>query len=287
MKRLLITLMVAIVAIAGIIPEAEAKRFGGGRSFGTQRAAPTQPSAPAQNNLNRQQTAQPAGAAPAPRNRSWLGPVAGLAAGLGLAALFSHLGLGEEMATFAMLALLAFGGLMLFRMLTRRAGAAPAMQRTAYAGPNGTTPTDLAPPADHHLTGGSGAAAASDPELAAFDAEAFVRQAKLQFIRLQAAHDECNLDDIRAFTTPEVFAEISLQTDERGRAAQRTDILELEARVVEVAREGDSFVVSVHFSGLLREGADSTPEHFSEIWHLVRSIHGTQGWVIAGIQQIN
>lgn len=284
MKRLFITLMVAIVAIAGIIPEAEAKRFGGGRSFGTQRAAPTQPSTPAQNNLNRQQTAQPAGAAPAPRNRSWLGPVAGLAAGLGLAALFSHLGLGEEMASFFMLALLAFGGFMLFRMLTRRAGTSP-LQRAAYAGPTPAGGADPAPVETHHVVGGS--AATSDPELAAFDADAFVRQAKLQFIRLQAAHDECNLDDIRAFTTPEVFAEISLQTDERGRAAQRTDILELDAQVVEVAREGDSFVVSVRFSGLLREDADSAPEQFSEIWHLIRSIHGTQGWVIAGIQQIN
>ncbi|MBI1906142.1 MAG: Tim44 domain-containing protein [Rhodocyclales bacterium] len=282
MKHLLISLMVAIIAIAGLIPEAEAKRFGGGRSFGTQRTAPTQPAAPTQNNLSRQQTPQPGTTAPPPRNRSWLGPVAGLAAGLGLAALFSHLGLGEEMATFAMLALLAFGGVMVFRMLTRRAGAAPALPRAAYAGP---APDDPAPNGALHTVGGS--AAASDPELAAFDADAFVRQAKLQFIRLQAAHDECNLDDIRAFTTPEVFAEISLQSDERGRAAQRTDILELDAQVVEVAREGSSFVVSVRFSGLLREGADSSAEHFSEIWHLSRSTNGAQGWLIAGIQQLN
>jgi predicted lipid-binding transport protein (Tim44 family) len=284
MKRLLITLMVAVIALAGLIPEAEAKRFGGGRSFGTQRAAPTQPTAPAQNNLNRQQTPQPGGAAPAPRNRSWMGPVAGLAAGVGLAALFSHLGLGEEMASFAMLALLAFGGFMLFRMLSRRAGAAPAMQRAAYAGAGSAGAADVAPAGTYHTA--VGPAVTSDPELAAFDADAFVRQAKLQFIRLQAAHDECNLDDIRAFTTPEVYAEISLQADERGRAAQRTDILELDAQVVEVAREDDRFVVSVRFSGLLREGVDSAPEHFNEIWHLIRDINGKQGWIIAGIQQL-
>lgn len=282
MKHLFITLMVTFVAIAGIIPEAEAKRLGGSRSFGTQRAAPTQPTTPAQNNLSRQQTTQPAGAAPTPRNRSWLGPVAGLAAGLGLAALFSHLGLGEEMASFFMLALLAFGGFMLFRMLTRRPGAAP-MQREAYASPTPAETVDRAPAQTRHVGGGS--AAVSDPELAAFDAEAFVRQAKSQFIRLQAAHDECNLDDIRAFTTPEVFAEISLQINERGRAAQRTDILDLDARVIEVAREGSSYVVSVHFSGLLREDPDCAPERFSETWHLTRPASGDQGWVIAGIQQ--
>lgn len=280
MKHLLITLIVALMAIAGVIPEAEAKRLGGSRSFGTQRAAPTQPSTPTQNNINRQQSPQPATAAPAARNRSWLGPVAGLAAGLGLAALFSHLGLGEEMASFVMLALLAFGGMMLFRMLTRRVGAAPALQRSAYAGP---APVDFTAAASDLRA--AAPASAADDELGAFDAAAFVRQAKLQFIRLQAAHDECNLDDIRAFTTPEVFAEISLQTGERGRATQRTDILELDAQVMEVAREGDSFIVSVNFSGLLREGVDHAPEPFSEIWHLTRPVSGGQGWVIAGIQQ--
>jgi hypothetical protein len=38
-----------------------------------------------------------------------MGPVAGLAAGLGLAALASHLGFGDELASMVMLGLLAAG----------------------------------------------------------------------------------------------------------------------------------------------------------------------------------
>ena len=47
-------------------------------------------------------------AAAAPAKRSWMGPIAGLAAGLGLAALASHFGFGEELANMMMFALIAF-----------------------------------------------------------------------------------------------------------------------------------------------------------------------------------
>jgi len=57
-----------------------------------------------------------------------------------------------------------------------------------------------------------------------FDAEAFVRQAKVNFLRLQAANDAGNLDDIREFTSPEMYAEIKLDIDERHGATQRTEV---------------------------------------------------------------
>ena len=98
--------------------ESEAKRLGGGRASGMQRQAPAKQadtSPPAQN-ATPNQAAKPAQAAPANAaapaaaqagKRSWMGPIAGLAAGLGLAALASHLGFGEELANFMMIALLA------------------------------------------------------------------------------------------------------------------------------------------------------------------------------------
>jgi len=57
---------------------------------------------------------------------------------------------------------------------------------------------------------------------AAFDSEGFTRIAKMIFIRLQAANDEANLDDLRKFTTPELFASLRLELQERGNAAQPT-----------------------------------------------------------------
>jgi predicted lipid-binding transport protein (Tim44 family) len=51
---------------------------------------------------------------------------------------------------------------------------------------------------------------------AAFDSEGFSRTAKMIFIRLQAANDTADLDDLRRFTTPELFASIRLEIQERG-----------------------------------------------------------------------
>ncbi len=108
MKKFLLALCVAMVGLGGALHDAEAaKRMGGGKSFGSQRdsttmqrdAAPA-PSSP-QNASAMQRQAQPAAPAGAaqPAKRSWMGPLAGLAAGIGLAALASHLGFGEEMAS--------------------------------------------------------------------------------------------------------------------------------------------------------------------------------------------
>jgi predicted lipid-binding transport protein (Tim44 family) len=213
----------------------------------------------------------------APKKNSWMGPLAGLAAGLGLAALFSHFGLGGEMASFLMLALLAMAAFMLFRFFMRRNAPAPAMQ---YAGMPRNVPAAFdATPA----TMGSGHATHSFPP--GFDAEAFAREAKLNFIRLQAAFDAGNLDDLRAFTSPEVFAEIRMQLAERGEAAQTTDVVTINAEVLEAVDEGNQHIVSVRFTGLVREAADQAAMPLDEIWHLTKSVSGQGGWVIAGIQQ--
>jgi len=274
MKRILISLFAVFIGFSFVTHDAEARRLGGSKSFGMQRSAPAR-----QNAAPTPQRQQP-GAAPtaAPNKRSWMGPLAGLAAGLGLAALFAHLGMGEGMANFLMLALLAMAAFMLFRFFMRRnaPAAAPAMQ---YAGmPQGTPAAfDQTPAA---LGGGS--VGAFPP---GFDADAFAREAKLNFIRLQAAFDAGNLDDLRAFTSPEVFAEIRMQLAERGDAAQTTDVMTLDAEVLEAVDEGNRHVVSVRFTGLVRETADQSALPLDEVWHLTKPASGQGGWVIAGIQQ--
>ncbi len=127
MKHFLISLFAVFISFGLVVQDAEARRLGGSKSFGMQRSAPAK-----QNAAPTPQRQQPGAAPTAAPKRSWMGPIAGLAAGLGLAALFSHLGLGEEMANFLMLALLAMAAFMLFRWFMRRnAPAAPAAQ---YAG---------------------------------------------------------------------------------------------------------------------------------------------------------
>lgn len=275
MKTFLISLFAVFLGFGLVAHDAEAKRLGGGKSFGMQRSAPAKKeAAPAP---QRQQTAG-APAQAAPQKRNWMGPIAGLAAGLGLAALASHLGLGEEMANVLMLALLAMGAFLLFRMFMRRNAPQPAMQ---YAGMPQHAPAafDATP-----LASGSGHATRSFPP--GFDAAAFAREAQVNFIRLQAAFDAGNLDDLRAFTSPEVFAELSMQIAERGTDAQGTDVLNVAAEVLDAVDEDQRHVVSVRFTGTAREAANQPAEPFDEVWHLSKPADGPGGWVISGIQQV-
>ncbi|MBI2308119.1 MAG: Tim44 domain-containing protein [Rhodocyclales bacterium] len=308
MNKFLALAAAVIVGFTLNINDAEAaRRLGGGSSTGMQRQA-TPPAKNTQAAPAQQQQAAPtqagaAAAAPAAQpKRSWLGPVAGLAAGLGLAALASHLGFGEGLANFMMIALLALVvvGVIGYFMRKKAGAQAPGMQYAAAgADVGGSAPRpEFTPaggssyaPAAAAATGAAAVAGAASGAVggnipADFDAESFARNAKVNFIRLQAANDAANLDDIREFTSPEMFAEIKLAIDERKGAPQETDVVELNAQVIDVAEEGNRYVVSVHFSGLIREDRNAGAESFSEIWHMVKPADGSRGWTVAGIQQV-
>lgn len=116
-----------------------------------------------------------------------------------------------------------------------------------------------------------------------FDAAGFERIAKMIFIRLQAANDAGQVDDLRKFTTPELFASLRLDLQERGGAAQQTDVMELHAELIDTAQEHGQWVATVRFTGLIREEVDAGAEPFDELWHLVRPLDESRDWAIAGI----
>ena len=295
MKFFTMLALVLGLSLSGVAMDAEAKRFGGGRSLGMQRqAAP--PKAPA--NATPAAPAAAGAAAAAPK-RSWMGPLAGIAAGLGLAALASHLGFGEGFGSILLIGLAVMAGLAIFKMVMRKRaeaqgggagmqgmryahetpGAAQggsAFERPASAGSAGSM-------IGSNLGGGASAAGRSIP--ADFDVAAFERNAKVNFIRLQAAHDAGDLDDIRQFTSPEMFAEIRMDLSERQGAVNKTDVLDLQAAVTEVVEETDRYIVSVRFTGSVREDDAPAPEAVDEIWHMTKPVSGSGGWVVSGIQQ--
>jgi len=292
MKSLVLTLVMSLAAASMLPATAEARRLGGGAPAGMQRSVPPRaaPEAlPARTATPAAQQAPAAAAAPAvaPR-RSWMGPIAGLAAGLGIAALMSHFGMGAGMGNFFTLLLMAGLAFFAIRFLMRRfapsGNAAPAGMQFAGAGAP-MTPTPAFQP-----TGTLPASTATVLPLqgnrlpADFDAPAFERIAKMIFIRLQAANDAGDLNDLRAFTTPEMFATVKLELQERGAAVQRTDVVRVDAEVLEVASEAERQIVSVRFHGLIREEVDAVAAPFDEIWHLVKPADGSREWAIAGIQ---
>ena len=303
MKSFALMTAALVLGLTLITGDAEAaKRLGGGKSAGMQReSVSTQKStnaAPAPGTPAPSQAAAPAsqgaaGAAAAQPKRSWMGPLAGLAAGLGLAALASHFGFGEGLANMMMIGLLIMAVVMVIGFIMRRRAAAnqPAMageMQYAGAGPDFPRSLDVQPaPSSPAAFGGAAPAPAATGGgniPAGFDVDAFVRNAKVNFIRLQAANDAGNLEDIREFTTPEMFGEIKLNFVDRGQAAQQTDVVTVNAEVLDVAEESERYIVSVHFTGLIREAANTPAEPFDEIWHMVKPRSGG-GWVLAGIQQ--
>ena len=270
MKRFLTLLTSAFICLALFSTTVDARRLGGGGNFGKQRAIPHQAQkAPA--------PAQPAPASAPNRNR-WLGPLAGLAIGAGLASIFAGHGLGGDMmGSLLLLLLVAGGGVWLMSRLNK--AQQPAMQ---YAG-SIREPV----PENRPTFGGTMSAPMSMPSSIPHDfpLETFLRNGKTSFIRLQAANDRKDLDDIREYTTPEMFAEISMQIRERGEAVQKTDVVSIDAELVEVANEGDYQIASVRFVAQLREN-NGMLEDVDEVWHVQKNLRDPNAvWLLAGIQQ--
>ncbi|MFA5824448.1 MAG: Tim44-like domain-containing protein [Gallionellaceae bacterium] len=282
MKRFLLLLTIVLSSLSLLATTAEAKRFGGGSSIGKQRT------------MSPQQTQKAPAAAPAPTaatpaaapaGNKWLGPLAGLAIGAGLGALFASGalgGLGGAMGGILM-ALAAGAIVILLISMFRKKQQQPAMQYAGAGAPYGGSSEPVQQAA-------SGSVAAIAPVAgsipADFPVDAFLRSAKTSFIRLQAANDRKDLDDIREYTTPEMFAEISMQIRERDNTAQKTDVITVNAELLEVAQENDTAIASVRMSGQLREN-NSAPENFDEVWYVQKNTKDDKAvWLLSGIQQI-
>lgn len=278
MKRFLTTLIIAFTCLTLFSPMAEAKRLGGSSSFGKQRTVPQKQvqqepqKAPDQTSTQSRTAQQPS------TGNKWLGPLAGLAIGAGLASLLAGTGLNGAMGSI-LLALLA-AGVVMFLISRFSKSQRPAMQ---YAG--GGAPYSTPAPIQQPVMGGGAAPVVSVNIPGDFPIEEFLRNGKRSFIRLQAANDRKDLNDIREYTTPEMFAEISMQLHERGDAVQKTDVDFIDAELLEVADDGDYSIASVRFTGQIREN-DGQPERFDEIWHVQKDLRDAKSsWLLAGIQQ--
>ncbi|MGZ5182847.1 MAG: Tim44 domain-containing protein [Ramlibacter sp.] len=316
MKKFLVTMMLAMTALS-MLADAGARPMGGGRSFGRQSAPVRQMprQAPAPSPAQNPQYGNQYRPAPAPmpqqfpqrRPSMWKNVLGGALLGLGLGALFSHFGIGGALASglssLLMLALLAFAIMFIFRMFRRKdtpanapfqgfqgspmpATATPEIGSGLNRGwqPQGTPeigsgigqqPYTIDQPAQHTPWGVP----------ADFDTHTFLREAKSMFIRLQAAWDKGDVQDLREFATPEVFAELKTQILERP-AGDFTDVVSIDAQLLGIETSERDYLASVQFNGMIRTAPGAAPEPFAEVWNLSKPVSGTGGWVLAGIQQL-
>lgn len=308
MKKYLVMLMLVASTLSMVAVDAQAKRMGGGSSFGRQsqsigRSSPS-PSAPMQQAAPRPAT--PPAAAPATRPASpWRGMLGGALLGLGLGAMLSHFGIGGAFAsmlsTLLMVALLAFAVMFIIRLFRRKdtdsgaikpafAGGGYARTSTPEIG-SGVRSYPDTPAAGAAMATGTGATLATPAAPfgvpADFDVPGFLRHAKTYFIRLQDAWDKADVRDISEFTTPEMFAELRMQIQERGASPNVTDVVQLNAELLGIETGPHDYLASVKFSGLIKEAPDASATEFAEVWNLSKPTSGQGGWVLAGLQQLS
>lgn len=300
MKNFFIALMIALGGMSMVVADAEARRLGGGGSFGKQSQGVSRP-APTQSSQATKPAATPG--APAPSS-PWRGILGGALLGLGLGALLSHLGIGGALAsvigTILTVALLGLAAMFIYRMFIARKNGSGNNPQPAYAGGHsarnstpeiGSRVQSYAQPsalqadsAAATATGSANNAAFGIP--ADFDVPGFVRNAKTYFIRLQAAWDRADINDIREFTTPEMFAEIKMQIQERGASANNTDVVSLDAELLGIETISNEYLASVKFTGMIKEDENAPAAPFTEVWNLTKPVSGSGGWALAGIQQL-
>jgi predicted lipid-binding transport protein (Tim44 family) len=303
MKKFMVAVLVTISALSLTVSEAQARRLGGGGSFGRQSQSYSRP-APSQSTgqFSNQNQAKPAAPATTPQSvppkpaSPWKNILGGALLGLGLGALLSHFGLGGAFANvlgaLLMIALLVFAVGFVMRLF-RRNNPQPAYQG-AYGDDNAANRTPdigsrLEPVAQPAALQGAPASSAIGTPVnvpADLDVPAFLRQAKTYFIRLQAAWDKADINDIREFTSTEMFAELRMQLQERGASPNVTDVVSLNAELLGVETVGAEYMASVKFSGMIKEAENAPAEPFAEIWNLTKPVSGQGGWVLAGIQQL-
>ena len=314
MKKFLFTMMLMVGAMTMVVAEAEAKRVGGGGSSGRQSNNVSRQAAPAAPSQAKPATPATAGAAATPPKPAspWKGIVGGLIGGALLGAMFSSMGMGGGLASalgsILPMLLLAGAAFFLFRMYQNRkaGGAASAFTpQPAYAGAGAALPeigsrvepmsyqsgaNGNAGTAGAAASGfGSGFTAADQGSWtipADFDVPMFLRNAKMYFIRLQAAFDKADINDIREFTTAEMYAEIKMQIQERGTSANVTDVVSVDAQLLGLETLDNDYLASVKFTGVIKEDPTLPSEGFSEVWNLSKPVNGQGGWALAGIQQV-
>jgi predicted lipid-binding transport protein (Tim44 family) len=316
MKKFLVSILLAVTALS-MIGDALARPMGGGRSFGRQSQSVSRMRAPAPSPY--QQPAQRPAAQPAPyapqaplpqrRPSMWKGVLGGALLGLGLGALFSHFGIGGALASglssILMLGLLALAVVFIVRMFRRKDTPA----NSNFGGFNEPMPASATPEIGSGLRQPDAAWSDAQPVAyqsaqppaavmldkphtpwgvpADFDTEAFLRQAKSSFIRMQAAWDKADVADLREFTTPEVFAELKMQIHERGGNADFTDVVSIDAQLLGIETNATDYLASVQFNGMIRTAPNAAPEPFAEVWNMSKPLSGGGGWVLAGIQQLS
>ena len=295
----LIALIVGTTLMLFPLQDAEAKRMGGGGSFGSKSSYGQK----YQRNVDQAPQGKTTPATTG-QSRGFGGMLGGLAMGGLLAALF--MGGAFENINFFDILILGVIAFVLFKLFARRRSilAPPATSQPMQATASGQDAargfdTDImfkgnasntAPSQALHAGTMTDAPVYEAPK--EFNQSEFLNGANAAYRMLQQAWDDGELAEIRGLVTDKVFAEIQQQMQSR-QGDNRTEILSLESRLLEIRTVAGVIEATVMFDALMREidaERDETqrPEQIKEVWHFIKPVNGVQPtWYLDGIQQLS
>jgi predicted lipid-binding transport protein (Tim44 family) len=318
----LLNVFIAFCLLSAWVGESNAARLGGGRSFGSRpsystpynRSGGFNQASPAQQPAYQQQPSMAAQRNQMARDAMGRrGGMMGMLGGLALGGLLGAMFFGGAFEGINFMDILLFAGVAfvlykLFTAYTQRGLGQTASGAQSY-GQLGDSGFDQAyrrnaEPSANRASGGAGfdtdllskrggssEAAGFKPSTplawpADFDAAAFLKGAKAAYAHLQQAWDNGDLAELRGLCNDTVFSELQAQLKQRV-GENRTELLKVEAQILEVNDVGGDRVASVLFNVLLREAPGSAPTQVKEAWHFTRSLSSKQPtWYLDGIQQL-
>jgi predicted lipid-binding transport protein (Tim44 family) len=123
-----------------------------------------------------------------------------------------------------------------------------------------------------------------------FDTNGFLASAKQNFITLQAAWDKSDISSLRSMMTDTMLGEIKSQLADReqhtGAGANHTEVAALDAKLLGIEEDDNSWLASVEFSGMIKEDPSQSPGPFREVWNMTKAKSGVGGWLVAGVQAL-
>lgn len=256
--------------------DADAKRFGGGKSWGAK---------PKHSQMQKQQ-AQPAAGQTIGKQPATAGAkpgIGGMLMGMAAGGLLASMFMGGAFEGLQIMDILIFGliAFVIFKLIASRrrqmpqaaTAGGPAMQREAHN-------------ANQNIFGGSSAAARPVIQVPAwFNESSFLQAAEGHFNALQQHWDANEMHLIAEFVTPEMLTFLTTERSSLGDAMQSTYIDDLTVQLDGLDEQSDLTVATITFHGIAKTSRFDQGEAFSESWRMERKNGDNQPWLIAGIRQ--
>jgi predicted lipid-binding transport protein (Tim44 family) len=271
--KTLITCLSAMVLLLGMVNEAQAKRFGSGgfgKAFPTKTAPAPQKQTPQKSTPDGAQQAAPAKG----------GLMGGMLGGLLAGGLFAYLLGSGAFEGLQLMDILLFAGIafLLFKLL--KGASRPQHRAATSAGPQtfqAEAPfSGSSAPADHSLN------EVNLPD--GFDADVFIAGALEHYRLVQQAWNEGNLDLIREYVSPELYAALAAQRN-RLMVPPQTEILDLDASIVRADGNATHREISILFKGRCKDELEKSEDGIFDVWHLERDMREDDSpWIVVGIE---